>query len=279
MTILGVTDDGQSNRPKYQQPVKDLDDVLNDNPRPKGRQYPTNTIDEPEIKTSRSSRDVTADIDRGINHLSEMDDARPRTDTDAILDFDLEHFGPPDIAPPPVPSEPPPDNDPYGLDNSSNSVFDSSPLRDSKALRAATRTRNQPGRPVISESTIQPHVEMNVEGQPSSPGLADIPPALRISQTPVQNRPGITMQPFTPKPVPPPTLPKPKATHPGGVRRPGTMSREADDDVGITPRGYVRATASAINQGEIDALGEKINFLEKQLKVSIQHLPAALMQH
>jgi hypothetical protein len=39
--------------------------------------------------------------------------------------------------------------------------------------------------------------------------------------------------------------------------------------MGLTPRGYVRATASAINQGELDALGEKINFLEKQLKVSV----------
>lgn len=263
MTVLGVTDGRQSSRPVPKQPVRDIDDVLDVPPRTsvKRPQYFTDAVDEPEIQTSRSSRDASADIDHGINSLADMGDARQRADTDDILDFEFDQGGPPDSAPPPVPSQPPPDNDPYGMSNSSNSVFDNSPPRDSKSLRAASRNKNQPGRPGIGEATIQPQVEMNVEGQPSFPGQTDIPAALRVSQTPVQSRPGTTRQ-------PPPTLPKPKLVGPGGVRR--SLSREPDDEssLGLTPRGYVRATASAINQGEIDALTEKINFLEKQVKVS-----------
>jgi len=264
MTVLGVTNDRQPSRPVPQEPVKDLDDVLDvpSHTSTKRPQRYDNIVHEPKIQTSRSTRDAAVDIDRGIGNLASMGDTRHRADTDDILDFAFDQGGPPDMAPPPIPSQPPPDNDPYGLNSSSNSVFDSSPPRDSKALRAASRTRNQPGRSGINEATIQPSIGMDVEGQPASPEHTETPAALRVSQTPVQSRPGTARQ-------PPPTLPKPKMmVGPGNVRR--SLSREPDDEysMGLTPRGYVRATASAINQGEIDALNEKINFLEKQVKVS-----------
>ena len=43
-------------------------------------------------------------------------------------------------------------------------------------------------------------------------------------------------------------------------------SRDEEDGV-IPQRGIVRDRASSINRGEIGALKEKIEFLEKQLKV------------
>ena len=98
------------------------------------------------------------------------------------------------------------------------------------------------------------------------------------------------------KKAPPPTLPKPKRS---GSREwppkqhslpvvPASASRFAPavavpsesvlarqdrgymdpDEMGLPPRGSVLARASSINQGQLDALNEKIVFLEKQLKVS-----------
>lgn len=278
MVQLGVVS-GQPAPP--QRPITVIDDDLLDEhlPPPTKRQYTQPRIREPEIKTSRSPRDAAADIDRGLKHLSDMDDDLPMVDTADILDYDVNHGSPPNIAPPPIPSEPPPDFDPM----EAMKVFDSSPPRDSRALRAAGRTKNHPG----IESIVQPSIAFNAEVEPSYHEHTDIPPALRVSQTP--GRTEMTRQPSTPKPGPPPTLPKPKMTgtgagrrQQGGAIRPGLLatplsrSRESlaeDENVGVTPRGYVRATASAINQGEIDALGEKINFLEKQLKVLLPLFP------
>lgn len=87
------------------------------------------------------------------------------------------------------------------------------------------------------------------------------------------------------KKVPPPTLPKPKRKYSREwppqqnslPHVPLSESRFLDkvdgygniDDARLPPRGNVLARAASINQGQLDALSEKIIFLEKQLKVSL----------
>lgn len=269
--------------------MKDFDELFTEPaPKPQGarRQYSNRRkVKEPEVLSSRSTRDNKAAIQRGLRDLDVMDgqqDVRQRSDTDDILDFEFGDDVPPDSAPPPVPSEPPPDlpDDEYDdMELGTETMLGSSPPRDSRSLRAGSRQKNYPaGIATASEPAIQADEEFNVEGEPV-PDRTEIPPALRTNQTSPLHRGMTKIPPATPKPAPPPTLPKPKMS---GRRVPGTpkhgllstpltRSRESltdEEALGLTPRGYVRATASAINQGELDALGEKINFLEKQLKVS-----------
>ena len=64
-------------------------------------------------------------------------------------------------------------------------------------------------------------------------------------------------------------LHKPLVTYDNGRVTPKAetqWSRDEEDGV-IPPRGIVFNRASSINRGEIDALNEKIGFLERQLKV------------
>lgn len=98
------------------------------------------------------------------------------------------------------------------------------------------------------------------------------------------------------KKVPPPTLPKPKRQNsiewppkqsslprvppsasqfalPPESRVTEQVDRFANsDEARLPPRGSVLARAASINQGQLDALNEKIIFLEKQLKVSAKYL-------
>ena len=88
--------------------------------------------------------------------------------------------------------------------------------------------------------------------------------------------------------VPPQVLPKPKKIllqkrQPGPLSQPmvsyvdsnvpppmtSQWSRNGEDGV-IPPRGIVLNRATFINRGEIDALNEKIGFLERQLKVRVK---------
>ena len=280
------TTDVRDERNQRQRPVRDYDECFNEPvPRPRAtkRQHPRNKVDEPEIKSVRSPRDTKAELETSLQEI--MDEKNGPADTDDILDFELGDDAPPVFAPPPIPCEPPPDipdNELSVLDVGTGSVLGSSPPRDSSSLRAASRQKNSSGRFVPSEPVIQIGTGWTVEGEPEQ---SEIPSSSRIPQTNQQYTntrlgPGMTGHPFTPKVfLPPPTLPKPKigsrrlpsSSRPGSLSSTLTRSRESLNDeegMGLTPRGYVRATASAINQGELDALGEKINFMEKQLKVS-----------
>lgn len=267
-------------------------------------------ISEPELMSSRRNLDSHMDdIDQRIQDLRHLDHAdRPRTDTSDLLVFDSDDddggLPPlPESSPPPLPSEPPPDfpdSSPAVLDQGLEVLLrgESSPPRDAATLRASSRQRfrsdSKPSSgPSLPSSRVESPVTVEeptlvMESEPSE--LGGIYPNEEPTPSSVR-RPtsfGSTKPADSATKVPPQVLPKPKKIllqkrQPGPLSQPmvsyvdsnvtpamtSQWSRDEEDGV-IPPRGIVLNRASSINRGEIDALNEKIGFLERQLKVRVQ---------
>lgn len=260
-------------------------------------------ISEPELVSARRNLDsVMDDIDRRIQDLRHLDDDdvdRPRTDTSDLVVFDSDDDGDlpplPESSPPPLPSEPPPDfpeASPPVLDHGIEVLLrsESSPPRNAATLRASSRARSHSENKPTSEASQPP-------SRVESPVMVE-EPTLVLDSEPSQLG-GIYPEPSHPSPsfkrpsslgsnrIPPQVLPKPKRTllqkrQPRELHKPlvsyessdmappltSQWSRDEEDGV-IPPRGIVLNRASSINRGEIDALNEKIGFLERQLKVRL----------
>lgn len=259
-------------------------------------------ISEPELVSARRNLDsVMDDIDRRIQDLRDLEDEdidRTRTDTNDIAVFDSDDDGDlpplPESSPPPLPSEPPPD-----FPEASSPVLDhgievllrseSSPPRDAATLRASSRARShsqskptseasQPSSRVESPLTVE-ETTLVLESEPSQ--LGGIYPEPSSESLSSHKR----LSGFGSSKVPPHVLPKPnrpllRMRQAGELHKPlvsyentdkappltSQWSQDEKDGV-IPPRGIVLNRASSINRGEIDALNEKIGFLERQLKV------------
>lgn len=228
----------------------------------------------------------------------------PRTDTSDLVAFDSDDDGDlpplPESSPPPLPSEPPPDfteSSPpvlHGLEVLLRS--ESSPPRDAATLRASSRQRfhsdsKQPSSRSESPVTVE-EPTLVLESEPTElGGIYPVEEPTQSSKLSVRRPSGsesITPTDLTSK-APPQVLPKPKwvllqkrqpGPDPGPLNQPvvsyvnsnttssmpSQWSRDEEDGV-IPPRGIVLNRAASINRGEIDALNEKIGFLERQLKV------------
>ncbi|PFX30328.1 Janus kinase and microtubule-interacting protein 3 [Stylophora pistillata] len=207
----------------------------------------------------------------------------------------------PESSPPPLPSELPPDfteSSPpvhYGLEPLLNS--DSSPPRDAATLRASSRQRlyseNKPSSEVSQPSSrmespvLVEETTLVLESDPSELGgiyPREEPTPLAVSSG---RRPtgleSIKLDDSKTR-VPRQVLPRPKRLllqkrEPAPLNQPvvsfansnlassmpSQWLRDEEDGV-IPPRGIVLNRAASINRGEIDALNEKIGFLERQLK-------------
>lgn len=264
-------------------------------------------ISEPELVSEQRNLDsVMDDIDRRIQDLHDFDDEevdRLRTDTndpevfDSDDDVDLPPL--PESSPPPLPSEPPPDfpdGSPPVLDHGIEVLLrsESSPPRDAATLRASSRARSHSQNKPPSEQS-QPSSRMDspltveeptlvLESEPTELGGILPKPSLPGTSS-FKRPPGVG-----PTKVPPQVLPKPQRPLlqmrlAGELRKPlvsyestyrapsltSQWSRDEEDGV-IPPRGIVFNRASSINRGEIDALNEKVEFLERQLKVRFVQL-------
>ena len=266
-------------------------------------------ISEPELVSSRRNLDsYMDDIDQRIQDLRHLDHAgRPRTDTSDLVVFDEDDdegdLPPlPESSPPPLPSEPPPDfpYSPAVLDQGLGVLLrsESSPPRDAATLRATSRQRfrsdSKPSSgPSLPSSRVESPITVEeptlvMESEPSELGgiypNEESTPSSLISPTGF----GSTKPADSTAKVPPQVLPKPKKIllqkrQPGPLSQPvvsyvdsnvpppttSQWSRDEEDGV-IPPRGIVLNRATSINRGEIDALNEKIGFLERQLKVRVQ---------
>ncbi|XP_048584845.1 uncharacterized protein LOC5505590 [Nematostella vectensis] len=274
-------------------PKRDLEELFNltVNSRPRAKASSVDMIDEPVVPCSRGSG-PDVELERQLMALDSMDDQRDRAETVESLDFVEDRSPPPpppaspppplpaeeDNSPPPLPAGPPPD-EPMELELEAM-LRDTSPLRDSKALRAQSRQgRNE--RVIPQEPLVQSRSASGLQAE-TSPSL-EFAPDVEPNGTPYQTRPQPTQASRTdvkryqetPKRAPPPTLPKPKmpglrrGQTPGGRGMTTPYYRASLDDemeAMLPAPGSVRSKASAINQGELDALNEKINFLERQLK-------------
>ena len=255
-------------------------------------------VSEPELVSARRNLDsVMDDIDRRIQDLAEQRDDMERTQTNTndlvVLDSDDEVDLPPlpESSPPSLPTEPPPDfpnGSPPVLDHAIEFLLrdETSPLRDAATLRASSRARSRSQSKTASQASSRVEspvtVEENtviLESEPSQLGgmLQDTSkPRSSSLKNPSSQGSGK---------VPPQVLPKPKRTllqmrRAGELHKPlvsyenptrppsatSQWSRDKEDGV-IPPRGIVLNRASSINRGEIGALKEKVEFLEKQLKV------------
>ncbi|EDO34248.1 predicted protein [Nematostella vectensis] len=277
-------------------PKRDLEELFNltVNSRPRAKASSVDMIDEPVVPCSRGSG-PDVELERQLMALDSMDDQRDRAETVESLDFVEDRSPPPpppaspppplpaeeDNSPPPLPAGPPPD-EPMELELEAM-LRDTSPLRDSKALRAQSRQgRNE--RVIPQEPLVQSRSASGLQAE-TSPSL-EFAPDVEPNGTPYQTRPQPTQASRTdvkryqetPKRAPPPTFPKPKmpglrrGQTPGGRGMTTPYYRASLDDemeAMLPAPGSVRSKASAINQGELDALNEKINFLERQLKVSL----------
>ncbi|XP_078358377.1 uncharacterized protein LOC144643107 isoform X2 [Oculina patagonica] len=243
-------------------------------------------------------------IDReGQLFTEDRDGDRPRTETSDLVGFDSDDDGDlpplPESSPPPLPFEPPPD-----LPDSSPPVFDdalevllrseSSPPRDAATLRASSRQRfRSDSKPSSELSVPSSRVESPVPVEETTLMLESEPSELGgmyPEQEPLSSsvrRPtglGSTKPLDSTTKAPPQVLPKPKRIllqkrQPGPLNQPmvsyvdsnasppltSQWSRDEEDGV-IPPRGIVQNRAASINRGEIDALNEKIGFLERQLQ-------------
>ena len=271
--------------PSYNENIRDSDEL----------------ISEPELISSQRNLDsVMDDIDRRIQDLQSFDDKdaagmdRPRTDTSDLVVFDSDDDGElpplPESSPPPPPSVPPPDfpdASPPILDCGIESLL-SSPPRDAATLRASSRARSHSENKGTSEpSQPSSRVESPVFVEEPTLVLASDPSELggTYSEPPTVSPPsdrrptGLGSNKVPPKVFPKPKktlkmrqagqLHKPLVTYDNGHVTPKAetqWSRDEEDGV-IPPRGIVLNRASSINRGEIDALNEKIGFLERQLKV------------
>lgn len=207
----------------------------------------------------------------------------------------------PESSPPPLPSELPPDfteSSPpvhYGLEPLLNS--DSSPPRDAATLRASSRQRlyseNKPSSevsqpssrmesPVLVEETtlvlgsdpselggIYPREEptpLAVSSGRRPTGLESIKLDDSKTRVPRQVLPRpkrLLLQKREPAPLNQPVVSFANSNLASSM--PSQWLRDEEDGV-IPPRGIVLNRAASINRGEIDALNEKIGFLERQLK-------------
>lgn len=290
-----VSDSGVKNRmPSHHDNTRDSDEL----------------ISEPELMSSRRNLDsYMDDIDQRIQDLRHLDHAdRPRTDTSDLVVFDSDDddgdLPPlPESSPPPLPSEPPPDfpdSSPALLDQSLEVLLrgESSPPRDAATLRASSRQRfrsdSKPSSgPSLPTSRVESPITVEeptlvMESEPSELGgiypNEEPTPSSVISPTGF----GSTKPADSTAKVPPQVPPKPKKIllqkrQPGPLSQPmvsyvdsnvpapmtSQWSRDEEDGV-IPPRGIVLNRATSINRGEIDALNEKIGFLERQLKVRVQ---------
>ena len=249
------------------------------------------------------------DIDQRIQDLRHIDQAdKPRTDTSDLVVFDSDDddgdLPPlPESSPPPFPSELPPDfpdSSPVVLDQGLEVLLrsESSPPRDAATLRASSRQRfrsdSKPSSgPSLPSSRVESPVTVEeptlvMESEPSelggiypneeptasslkrSPtGLGSIKPADSTFKVPPQLRPKpkkILLQKRQPGPLSQPMV----SYVDSNVPPPATSQLSRDEEDGVNPpRGIVRNRATSINRGEIDALNEKIGFLERQLKVGV----------
>ena len=290
-----VSDSGvTSTMPSYHDNARDSDEL----------------ISEPELMSSRRNLDsYMDDIDQRIQDLRHLDhEDRPRTDTSDLVGFDSDDddgdLPPlPESSPPPFPSEPPPDfpdSSPVLLDQGLEVLLrsESSPPRDAATLRASSRQRfrsdSKPSSvPSLSSSRVESPITVEeptlvMESEPSELGgifpNEEPPPSSVISPTGFRS----TKPADSTAKVPPQVLPKPKKLllqkrQPGPLSQPmvsyvdsnvpapmtSQWSRDKEDGV-IPPRGIVLNRATSINRGEIDALNEKIGFLERQLKVRVK---------
>ena len=271
--------------PSYNENIRDSDEL----------------ISEPELISSQRNLDsVMDDIDRRIQDLQSFDDEdaagtdRPRTGTNDLVVFDSDDDGDlpplPESSPPPPPSVPPPnfpDASPPILDCGIESLL-SSPPRDAATLRASSRAWSHSENKGTSEpSQPSSRVESPVVVEEPTLVLASDPSELGGTYS----EPPTLSSPYNRRPTslgsnkgPPKVFPKPKKTlkmrQAGQPHKPlvtydnghvtskaeTQWSRDEEDGV-IPPRGIVLNRASSINRGEIDALNEKIGFLERQLKV------------
>ncbi|XP_068745820.1 golgin subfamily B member 1-like isoform X2 [Montipora capricornis] len=254
-------------------------------------------VSEPELVSARRNLDsVMDDIDRRIQDLAEQHDDMDRTQTNTndlvVLDSDDEVDLPPlpESSPPSLPTEPPPDfpnGSPPVLDHAIEFLLrdETSPLRDAATLRASSRARSRSQSKTTSQASSRVEspvtVEENtviLESEPSQlGGMLQDTSKPRSSSFKNPSSQGSTK-------VPPQVLPKPKRTllqmrRAGELHKPLVLyenptrppsatsqwSRDKEDGV-IPPRGIVLNRASSINRGEIGALKEKVEFLEKQLK-------------
>ena len=233
---------------------------------------------------------------------------RPRTETSDFVGFDSDDDGDlpplPESSPPPLPCEPPPDfpdSSPPDLDHGLEVLLrsESSPPRNAATLRASSRQRfrsdSKPSsEPSLPSSRVESPVAVEeptlmLESEPSE--LGGMYPEKEPSSSSLRRPTGFSST----EPVdstskaPPQVLPKPKRIllqkrQPGALNQPmvsyvgsnealpltSQWSRDEEDGV-IPPRGIVLNRAASINRGEIDALNEKIGFLERQLKVRTHH--------
>lgn len=266
-------------------------------------------ISEPELMSSRRNLDsYTDDIDQRIQDLRHLDHAdRSRTDSSDLVVFDSDDddgdLPPlPESSPPPFPSEPPPDfpDSPAVLDQGLEVLLrsESSPPRDAATLRATSRQRfrsdSKPSSgPSLPSSRVESPITVEeptlvMESEPSE--LGGIYPNEEPAPSSVVNATGFgsTKPADSTAKVPPQVLPKPKKIllqkrQPGPLSQPmvsyvdsnvptavtSQWSRDGEDGV-FPPRGIVLNRATSINRGEIDALNEKIGFLERQLKVRVK---------
>lgn len=208
----------------------------------------------------------------------------------------------PESSPPPLPSEPPPDfteSPPpvlHGLKVLLNS--DSSPPRDAATLRASSRQRlhseNKPTSEVSQSSSrmesplLVQETTLVLESDPSELGgiypieeptsltdssgrrptsLGSIKPDDSKTKAPLRVLPGPRRLLLPKRELGPSNQPVVSYAN-SNVTSSMQPQRLRDEEDGIIPpRGFVLNRAALINSGEIDALNEKIGFLERQLKV------------
>ena len=262
------------------------------------------------VSSRRNLDSYMDDIDQRIQDLRHLGHAdRPRTDSSDLVVFDSDDDDDgdlpplPESSPPPFPSEPPPDfpDSPAVLDQGLEVLLrsESSPPRDAATLRATSRQRfrsdSKPSScPSLSSSRVESPITVEeptlvMESEPSE--LGGIYPDDEPAPSSVINPSGFgsrTEPADSASKVPPQVLPKPKKIllqkrQPGPLSQPmvsyvdsngpppmtSQWSRDGEDGV-IPPRGIVLNRATSINRGEIDALNEKIGFLERQLKVRVK---------
>ena len=247
--------------------------------------------------------DITL-VDTVDYQIENEDHGNNQAGVDGLLDLDLddsEALPPlPDSSPPPLPCAPPPDflqSSPPVLDHGIEVLLmsESSPLRDAATLRASSRKQSRSNDKASSNSSRasspveSAEAASKLETEPSKFGA--LPDSLQFSKFGVvSHKPGLCNEKqdssveSRPK-VPPPTLPKPQRRT-MFVRKPGQLSQpftslvspsmasslskqwsRDEEDGAIPPQGIVQAQATSLNRREIDALNEKIVFLEKQLTV------------
>ncbi|KAK2572312.1 RIMS-binding protein 2 [Acropora cervicornis] len=258
-------------------------------------------VSEPQIVSSQKNMDsFVDDIERRVQDLANLNEdvgkARPNANDFVLFDSDYEGDLPPlpESSPPPLPSQPPyfPEGSPTVLDGGIEFLLknESSPPRDAATLRASSRARSRSQSKTASEKsqgssraespvTVEESTVV-LESDPSQ--LGGILPGMLHSQAisssfkkPSDQGPTKVAPQILPKPKRPllqmrqaTDLHKPLVSHESTDRKPSVTSQwSRDEEDGVIPRrGIVRDRASSINRGEIGALKEKIEFLEKQLK-------------